>query len=274
MGFAWEAKGQQNFYVFKVLPFGLTTACYAFTKLMCPLIRHWRDRGLRVVLYLDDGIVAVKGEECAMQESERVQAELSEAGLIVNNAKSQWVPTKRLIWLGFQIDLQDGRLTVPDQKVKALSKLMQQAKGNRSVQATALARITGKNISMALALGPVARLLTRSLYTVLNARSLWCQHLLLAAEATEELSFWLAHIDKFNGQNIWPRASVVQVVYSDASTGFGDYCVEHGDQVVMGLWSENQSSTWRELRAVWLVLDSICQRLQNHGSQTTRMLSG
>ena len=267
LGFAWETDGQQRFYVFTVLPFGLSTACYVFTKLMRPLIRYWRGRGLRVVLYLDDGIVAVEGKERAAQESERVQSELLEAGLIVNNTKSCWIPTKSLIWLGFQINLQEGRLTLPDQKVKSLTKLMQQAKDSRSIQATALARIMGKIISMALALGPVTRLMTRGLYTVLNARRSWCQHLLLTADAMEELSFWLEHIDKFNGQNIWPRASAVRVVYSDASsTGFGGYCVEHGDQVVTGQWSKEettQSSTWRELRAVRLVLDAICQKVKN-----------
>ena len=90
---------------------------------------------------------------------------------------------------------------------------------------------------------------------------------MLTADAMEELSFWLEHIDKFNGQNIWPRASAVRVVYSDASsTGFGGYCVEHGDQVVTGQWSKeetSQSSTWRELRAVRLVLDTICQKVKN-----------
>ena len=124
LGFAWETDGQQHFYVFTVLPFGLSTACYVFTKLMRPLIRYWRGRGLRAVLYLDDGIVAVKGKERAIQESERVQSELLEAGLIVNNVKSHWVPTKSLIWLGFQIDLQDGRLTIPNQKVESLARLM------------------------------------------------------------------------------------------------------------------------------------------------------
>ena len=144
-----------------------------------------------------------------MQESERVQSELLEAGLIVNNTKSQWVPTKSLIWLGFQINLQDGQLTIPDQKIESLTRLMQQAKDSRSIQATALARIMGKIISMALALGPVTRLMMRRLYTVLNARRSWCQYLLLTADAVEELAFWLAHINTFNRQNIWPKASAV-----------------------------------------------------------------
>ena len=47
--------------MFAVLPFGLSTACYIFTKLMRPLVGFWRGRGLKAIDYLDDGIIAVKG---------------------------------------------------------------------------------------------------------------------------------------------------------------------------------------------------------------------
>ena len=103
---------------------------------------------------------------------------------------------------------------------------------------------------------------------VLNVRRSVCQYLLLTADTVEELAFLLEHINRFNGQNIWPNASAAQLVYSDASsTGFSGYCVEHGDQVVTGQRSEEeatQSSTWRELKAMWLVLDTICQNIENH----------
>ena len=98
-----------SYFVFTVLPFGLATACYAFTKLMRPLVRFWRGRGLRVVLYLDDGIVATKQEK-AIRESEQVQRDLCRAGLVANSSKSQWVPSKQLIWLGFEVDLEGGQL--------------------------------------------------------------------------------------------------------------------------------------------------------------------
>ena len=32
LGFAWEVKGIVTFFVFTVLPFGLSSACYAFTN--------------------------------------------------------------------------------------------------------------------------------------------------------------------------------------------------------------------------------------------------
>ena len=38
LGFAWKEGEEIGYFVFTVLPFGLATACYAFTKLMRPLV--------------------------------------------------------------------------------------------------------------------------------------------------------------------------------------------------------------------------------------------
>ena len=65
--FQWEMKGIAKYFVFAVLPFGLSTACYLFTKL---LIRY---RGLKAIIYLDDGIVAVPGIQRALHESALVK---------------------------------------------------------------------------------------------------------------------------------------------------------------------------------------------------------
>ena len=57
------------------------------------------------------------------------------------------------------------------------------------------------------------------------------------------------------------------MVYSDASdTGFGGYVVEHGGCVTHGQWiasEAEQSSTWRELSAVYFVLLSVANKLVN-----------
>ena len=112
---------------------------------------------------------------------------------------------------------------------------------------------------MSLALGPVTRLITHSLYAVLNSKAAWCQRLVLSLEATVEISF--------NGQQIWPRPSAVRLVYSDASsTGYGGYLVEHGNKMANGQWSESeskQSSTWHEIKAVTLVFEPFQSKLEN-----------
>ena len=58
LGFEWGGK----YFVFTVLPFGLSTAPYVFTKLLRPLVRLWRGKGHKAILYLDDGICAVASE--------------------------------------------------------------------------------------------------------------------------------------------------------------------------------------------------------------------
>ena len=59
----------------------------------------------------------------------------------------------------------------------------------------------------------------------------------------------------------------MRVVYTDASnSGYGGYVVEHGYHMATGQWSDEErvkSSTWRELRAVTLVLMSVSTKLKN-----------
>ena len=134
-----------------------------------------------------------------------------------------------MIWLGFEVDLESGQLLIPQLKIDSLMEQMKRAKYCSEMSATALASVIGRIMSVSLALGPLARMMTRCMYAVLNTRSSWCHQVLLTPEALEELAFWLNNIDNFNGQNIWPKASAIRVVYSDASgSEYDGYCVEHG----------------------------------------------
>jgi len=101
LGFSWELSGKQSYLVFKVLPFGLASACYAFTKRLRPLVGYWRGQGLRVILCLDDGIVAAENLDKARQASQKVQQDLVNVGLIAKEEKSQWDLGQTLLWLGF-----------------------------------------------------------------------------------------------------------------------------------------------------------------------------
>lgn len=48
LGFEWGG----SWYVFNVLPFGLASACFVFTKVLRPLVRYWRNMGIRMVLLM------------------------------------------------------------------------------------------------------------------------------------------------------------------------------------------------------------------------------
>ena len=114
LGVSWAGR----FYVFTVLPFGLCTACFIFTKIVRALVRYWRAEGLRIVVYLDDGLCAVEGQQAAVKASRLVQATLESAGFVAHATKSVWLPTQRLEWLGFVVDIALGQIEIPQEKLQ------------------------------------------------------------------------------------------------------------------------------------------------------------
>ncbi len=165
------------------------------------------------------------------------------------------------------IDLARGQIEVPQEKVTNLQQVLKQTKSAVYVRAKKLASVVGRIISMGLAIGPVSRFMTRSLYAVLDARNTWCDHLLLSPEAQDGLTFWDNCLADYDSQPMWHSPSAMRVVYTDASdTGYGGYAVEHGPCVAYGQWAAEeaiQSSTWRELTAVLRVLAAMAPKLSN-----------
>ena len=96
LGFSWQFSNSKTsrYFVFKVLPFGLSTACHIFTKLLRPLVKRWRRLGIAIVLYLDDGIVANTNEQQLTKQANTVSNNLRNAGFIVNEQKYNWFPLK------------------------------------------------------------------------------------------------------------------------------------------------------------------------------------
>ena len=72
--------------------------------------------------------------------------------------------------LGFDIDLARGMVQIQLEKIEALGNQIKDALQSKMLPARSLAGITGKLISMSIALGLVTRLMTRSLYAVINMR--------------------------------------------------------------------------------------------------------
>ena len=72
---------------------------------MHPLVKYWRGQGLRIIVYLDDRIATVAGEEVAFSASSKVQDDLHRASFAVNLSKCKWQPNQKCAWLGFDIDL-------------------------------------------------------------------------------------------------------------------------------------------------------------------------
>ena len=126
-----------------------------------------------MVMYLDDGLGAASGLGAVCMGSALVRSTLDNAGFSWHPTKSVWAPTQCLVWLGFMINLAEGQIQVPESKIVSLRSMLQKVKHSPTIKAKCLVSILGKIISMSLAFGPVARFMTRSLYSILEDRQSW-----------------------------------------------------------------------------------------------------
>ena len=52
--------GVERYFVFRLLPFGLLSACYLFTRMFKPFVARWRSFGTFAIINIDDGIFACR----------------------------------------------------------------------------------------------------------------------------------------------------------------------------------------------------------------------
>ena len=88
LGFSWNFGWVVKFFVFTVLPFGLSSAPYIFSKLVRSLVNYWRGLGRRVVTFLDDGIGGSPDYASCLVLSRSCRSDLDSAGFFGSCLKS------------------------------------------------------------------------------------------------------------------------------------------------------------------------------------------
>lgn len=223
LGCSWAVDGSCKF---TALPFGLSVGPFIFTEIQKALTKHWRRQGIRIFTYLDDGAGADSDFCEAQRVSDVVRHDVQHSSFVANDEKGQWVPVQCGGLLGYILNLHAGTFQVPQKRVDSFHQVLRDVIAHTFVvSARTVARFTGLLASMSLALGPVVRLWTRSLYhNILQAAS-WDSSFKLSADAQGEVVFWQTSFHNA-GYLIWspsPRPEIL--MYSDVSdSGLGWIC--------------------------------------------------
>ena len=80
LGFCWNYNGEDMYFIFNSLPFGLSSAGHIFTKTVRVVIAYLRSFGHKIVMYLDNGIGGENNYDKAFQSTSL--ATLSERHLL------------------------------------------------------------------------------------------------------------------------------------------------------------------------------------------------
>ena len=107
------------------LPFGLSSAPEAFTRLTKTMVRRWRSRGWIVRHCLDDVGFLAETKEGAEAMIRQAFADVSELGFGCNLAKCETVGSNFIRFLGLIVDLRTApRFWIPEQrKTKLVTKM-------------------------------------------------------------------------------------------------------------------------------------------------------
>ena len=154
----------QRYFVFTALVFGLATAPFIFTKVVKVLTKRWRSIAIRIFAFVDDILGGGRSNEEASRISSQVKKDIELSGFVACPEKSHWELTQKREHLGFFIDLETGTLSVPVTRTLRLQEKLDIALNSKYTIARKLTSISATLISMGLALGPVARLWTGSIY--------------------------------------------------------------------------------------------------------------
>ena len=105
---------------FACLPFGLASAPRVFTKLLKPVLSILRQRGIRLIVYLDDILLMAPSVEQVLQHAASTLNLLEGLGFTVNYLKSVLVPSQQMEFLGSLVNSLDQSLSLPRDKIRKI----------------------------------------------------------------------------------------------------------------------------------------------------------
>ena len=193
LGFAWKFSSDTKFryFVFTVLPFGLASAPFIFTKCLKPLEKYWRIHGISVAIFLDDGWLIDSDQVSCAVLAACVRSDLYKAGFITNDEKSHWTPCQVIQWLGIVWDSSHRTIRILDRWLSSIADCVQRMSQKRfKVSARELASLVGKIISAGAVFGNISRIMTRYCSIPVTAAQDWDSKSTLDQYCVREIEFW------------------------------------------------------------------------------------
>lgn len=220
----FQFRWRKQLYQYISMPFGLNLAPWAFRKLLKPVISGLRQRGIRIVNYLDDILIMAHSEKEVHRAFGEVLKLITTLGFVIHSEKSVLIPTQRLEYLGLVIDTVAMTFSLPLDKRTKLLGLCGAALGKKATFLRELAAILGL-LNWAVQTVNFAPAHFRALQHARNKSARLSDDLSsrvhLPAAAREDLNWWLTKADYTICRPIIASPPSL-TIFSDASlTGWG-----------------------------------------------------
>jgi transcriptional regulator of met regulon len=164
-------KVEDKVFQFQGACFGMSTLPQQWQSVMKVFLKKWRNQGLQCWVYLDDILLVANSPQMVQKQLAKMLEDLENSGMVVNQKKSQLMPTQAVEHLGFTIDFKQGCLQVPQEKLKAIRKELGKLVTHSEMSCRKMAAILGATRSFLMAM-PFLRAFTDQLVQFVNQQEI------------------------------------------------------------------------------------------------------
>ena len=244
-------------YQFKALPFGLSTAPLEFTVVANEVKLMATHRGIRIHQYLDDWLVRARSHQACLQHTQELVQICRNLGWLVNLEKSELEPKQIFNFVGYQFDLQAGRVRpTPDRRQSLQDKILHllslpSCPVRVFMSLIGLLTATEKQVHLGrLHMRPIQWHL-KSNWRVPESLE---KRIPVPRSLHPHLQWWLDEENVLTGQPLHPMQHALQIFTDASKEGWGAHLNEH---TARGIWSLPEGKlhiNYLELKAVLLAL--------------------
>ena len=257
-------------YVFTTVPFGISNGPFLFVSLSKAVLRLLRKKLVEIIMYIDDTLVKHHNRETLLSHLDLVLTVFQNCGFTINWKKSSLIPSRKMTFLGFDIDTEEFTITLTRDKRSDIFDLTCKILRRKSKPITIrlLAKIIGKIVAT-FPCSNHSRLHYRDLDSfkvrcLAKCKQNWNRKIRLNDTCIQELRWWKNNIfsDKMK-KSLYKPSITAELVCDASGYGFGSVALGQKSQ---GLFSEEEkkfSINTKELLAIYYGLATHLSILKN-----------
>ena len=224
-------------YQFKVLPFGLSLAPWAFTRVVKDLVAVCRPKKIRLHTYLDDWLILASREATCRSHMSFLRNLASKLGFVIHEEKSDFSPSQEFVYLGMLFKTVPHTVQPSQARISSLVDLIKSTQSKHLVPARQLAAVLGKMESLAPLL-PLGRLHKRPLQRAVassfnQAVDSWNKPVNIQPWFTPSVAQWRVSTWLYTPVPITPPEPLVSIFTDASQKGWGAHM---GQLTAHGTW--------------------------------------
>ena len=248
---------QGQTYQFKALPFGLSIAPMEFTIIAKEVKLMAIQNGIRIHQYLDDWLVRAPSYRVCLQHTQVLVRMCRHLGWLLNVEKSELEPKEVFNFVGYQFDLESGRVRPTPDRWQSLQEMILEFISRPACSVRELMSLIGlltateKQVHLGrLHMRPIQWPLKRN-WRILESLE---KRIPLPRSLHPHLQWWLEEGNVLTGQPLHPMQHALQIFTDASKEGWGAHLNEF---IARETWSLPESKlhiNYLELKAVFLAL--------------------